>query len=174
MKAKILDFSMGYMNGGKQRMLIEFDGDVTELYEELKDKEVNVEMKQYRKRRSANANAYAWVLINKIAEKQQLPPEEVYRETIRNIAGVSTIVCCIDAAAEKLQQAWRAKGIGWQAEVLDSKLDGCKNVMVWYGSSVYDTKQMSALIDLLVQECKQLGIPTDTPEEIERMKALWQ
>lgn len=174
MKAKILDFSMGYMNGGKQRMLIEFDGDVTELYEDLKDKDVNIEMKQFRKRRSANANAYAWVLINKIAEKQQLSPEEVYRETIRNIAGVSDIVCCIDAAAEKLQQAWTAKGIGWQTEVLDSKLEGCKNIVVWYGSSVYDTKQMSALIDLLVQDCKNLGIPTDTPEEIERMKALWQ
>jgi hypothetical protein len=173
MKAKILDFSMGYMNGGKQRLLLEFDGDITELYEDLKDKDVNVELKQYRKKRSANANAYAWVLIGKIAENQQLSPEEVYKETIQNIPGVYSVVCCKEEAAEKFRQGWSAKGIGWQTEELDSKLEGCKNIVVWYGSSVYDTKQMSALIDKLIQDCKALGIPTDTPEEIERMKALW-
>lgn len=172
MKARIIDFSIGY--GKKQRMSLEFDGDVTELYEDLKDVEIECSLKKYRKRRSNNANAYAWVLINAIAERQNLPPAEVYREAIRNIPGVSEIVCVREFAAEKLIQIWKSKGIGWQTEQMQSKIDGCVNVVLFYGSSVYDTKQMSLLIDQLVQDAKALGIPTDTPEEIARIKALWQ
>ena len=38
----------------------------------------------------------------------------------------------------------------------------------------FDTKEMSILIDGTVQEAKQLGIRTETPDEIERMKSLWK
>lgn len=46
------------------------------------------------------------------------------------------------------------------------------NLQCWYGSSQFDSSQMHRLIELIVQECQQLGIPTMTPEEIAKLKGL--
>jgi hypothetical protein len=128
-----------------------------------------VEIKKHRKKRSLDANAYAWVLIDKLAEALSLDKAAVYREAIRSIGGVSEVVCVKEPAAEKLMSAWKAHGIGWQTETLKSKLEGCVNVVLYYGSSTYDTNQMSLLIDRLVCEAKELGIETMSPEELRRL-----
>ena len=47
-------------------------------------------------------------------------------------------------------------------------------LQVYYGSSTFDTKEMSVFIDGIVRECKELGIETMTPAELERMKSQWQ
>lgn len=41
------------------------------------------------------------------------------------------------------------------------------------GSSEYDTVEMSHFIDRIVEEAKELGIETATPDELERMKQEW-
>ena len=51
---------------------------------------------------------------------------------------------------------------------------GYKRIVVYYGSSTYDTKQMSALIDSLVQEAQALGIETLPPAEIARLNSQWE
>jgi hypothetical protein len=75
----------------------------------------------------------------------------------------------VDKAVDRLCQVWSRNGLGWQTETFPSKIEGCTNVILYYGSSSYDTEQMSALIDYLVQECKALGIETMPPEEIESL-----
>ena len=131
-----------------------------------------LELKKVKKRRSLDANAYAWVLIDRLAARLGTSKEEVYRETIRNIPGVSEIVCCRQSAAHSLMETWKGRGIGWQAEEMPSKIKGCVNVVLYYGSSVYDSRQMSALIDELVRECHEQRIETMGPEEIRRLEGL--
>jgi hypothetical protein len=53
---------------------------------------------------------------------------------------------------------------------MPSKINGCTNVILYYGSSTYNTAQMSLLIDHLVQDAKALGIETMTPQELEALK----
>jgi hypothetical protein len=74
---------------------------------------------------------------------------------------------------DDLCEAWESKGIGWQTDRLQSKLEGCTNVVLYYGSSVYDSKQMSRLIELIVQDCKANGIETLTPHELEMLCEKW-
>ena len=69
---------------------------------------------------------------------------------------------------------YKRQGLGWQVETLESKLKGCTNVVLYYGSSSYDTKQMSMLIDNIVQDCKALGIETMTPRELQALKDGWK
>ncbi len=143
-------------------------------YDELKDKErLAITVKPFRKKRSLDANAYAWVLIDKLAEKINLSKEEIYQRAIRQIGGVSETVCVVDAAVDKVCKAWQTHGLGWMAETMESKLDGCTNIILYYGSSIYDTRQMSALIDNIVQDCQAVGIETKTPAQIEEMLSLW-
>ena len=134
----------------------------------------NYEIEQKRKKRSLDANAYFFVLADKLAEKLNIPKEEIYRSCIKEIGGVSEIVCVKNEAVEKLCEGWRHNGLGWQTDTIPSKLEGCTNVVLYYGSSTYDTEQMSRLIDIVVQDCKALGIETKTPDEIANMLSLWE
>ena len=133
-------------------------------------KRYTVEVKEYRQKRSLDANAYAWVLIDKLAAKLNLSKAEVYRNAIREIGGVSETVCVLERGADALCNGWQRNGLGWQAEKLPSKITGCVNVVLYYGSSSYDTAQMSRLIDNLVEEAKSQGIETMTPAELQRLE----
>lgn len=140
---------------------------------EKKDKKYIAEMKEYRERRSLDANAYAWVLMDKLAEKTGIPKTTIYRSYIREIGGNNTVVCSVEAAVDSLVAGWSKNGLGWVTDVSPSKIEGCKNVTLYYGSSTYDTRQMSRLIDLVVQDCKEQGIETMTPFELDALKERW-
>ena len=137
--------------------------------EGLENTDLDINVKKHRKKRSLDANAYAWVLIGKIAEAMHIDRKEVYRDAIRSIGGNHEIVCVQDKAVESLRRGWESLGIGWQMETMPSKIKDCTTVFLYYGSSTYDTKQMSLLIDHLVQDAKELGIETLTPAELEAM-----
>lgn len=173
---RIVDASIDFVTGvPKVTLAINEKNDFLQGYDDLKDLEkLSIEIKQYRARRSLDANAYCWVLIDKIAESQGISKEEVYREAIKSIGGNSEIVCVKNEAVERLCEGWRRNGIGWQTDTFPSKIDNCTNVILYYGSSVYDSKQMSLLLENLIQDCKALDIQTETPEMIAKMKSLWE
>lgn len=141
-----------------------------EITKGLKDKkEYVIEIKEYREKRSLDANAYCWTLIDKLTEKTGIPKIEIYRDAIKNIGGNSETVCVVNEAVDKLINGWQHNGIGWVTDTYDSKIKGCTNVILYYGSSMYDTKQMARLIDNIIQECKQQDIETLPPHKIEGM-----
>jgi hypothetical protein len=77
-------------------------------------------------------------------------------------------------AVKRWIEVWQGKGLGWISEVLeDSKLEGYKKVISYYGSSVYDSREMSILVDEIVQECKALNIETMAKEELQSLKDSW-
>lgn len=148
--------------------------DFRQMVDDLKECEkLSIEVKPFRQRRSLDANAYCWVLIDKLAEKMGESKETIYRQYITNIGGNSEIVCVLNKAVERLCEGWRRNGIGWQTQTFESQIRGCTNVILYYGSSVYDSAQMAKLLDLIIQDCKELGIPTETPSEIARLKSMW-
>ncbi len=171
LKGKLLNLSVSPT--GKQVLKVELDGDFTQRYDDLKDFPVTVEVKRWRRDRSLDANAYFWLLADRLAAEMGISKEEVYRTQIRQIGGVSTTVCVKSEAVDQLCEVWKNNGIGWQSETFDSKIPGCTNVILYYGSSTYDTKQMSALIEKTVQDCQAVGIETKTPEEIQSLLDQW-
>ena len=148
--------------------------DFESLVDELKDKEkLSIEVKPYREKRSLDANAYFFVLADKLAERMRLTKEEIYRNAIRDIGGVSETVCVKDEAVQRLCEGWSKNGLGWQTETFPSKIKGCSNVILYYGSSTYDKEQMSRLIEHIVQDCHAVGIETRTPDELANLISLW-
>lgn len=140
---------------------------------EMKPKKYSVEIKEHKERRSLDANAYFWVLLDKLAEKVNIPKTEIYRNYIREIGGVSETVCVKNEAVEKLCEGWGRNGIGWQTDTMPSKIEGCTNVILYYGSSTYSSEQMQRLTKLCVDDCKNVGIEVMTPNEIAKMLSLW-
>ena len=132
------------------------------------------EITKKRQKRSLDANSYMWVLIGKIAAAVGIPAQEVYRRAIRD-AGEYTPLPIRNDAVDEFSRIWESKGIGWFIDVLDdSKWPGFKLVAAYHGSSSYSTKQMSRLIDSVVEDAKALSIETLTPMELARMKEEWK
>ena len=131
---------------------------------------LSIEAKPYRAKRSLDANAYAWVLFTKIAEVAQSSKDEIYEEMLQKYGyiyqddeGYITVTVKAEVDMSKIQGHWKFyKSNGQFSSYLMIK-----------GSSEYDTAEMAKFIDAVVQEAKELGIETATPDEIERMKAAW-
>ena len=140
----------------------------------LQGKDASAELDVWKKKRSLDSNAYAWVLIDKIAAATNQKKIDVYRQEIKEIGGNSTTVCAVTQSVETLCANWESNGDGWVTEPFESKIEGCTNVRLYYGSSRYDVAQMSALIDALIQDAKELGIETLPPDELERMMSRWK
>lgn len=163
---------------GKPMLTLEVNEDksaVLEMYEELKTAErLAIKIGKFKKKRSLDANAFCWVLISKLAEKLNIPKAEIYRSAIKEIGGNSDTVCVQDKAVQSLCDGWNHNGLGWITETFPSKIEGCTNVTLYYGSSTYDTAQMSRLVNMIVQECEQLGIETKSQEEIDSLLSSWK
>ena len=140
-----------------------------------KDRLYDLEVKEHRKKRSLDANAYAWVLINKIADALRITPKEIYRQAIQNVGGNYEILPVKTEAAEHFKQVWEAQGLGWPCvDMGKSKIDGYRNLRAYYGSSTYSTTQMAQLIDILLQDCRALDIQVKSDEEIASIMGGWR
>ena len=142
------------------------------LIEQLKGLKLNVELKKWFKKRSTDANAYMWVLIREISKKIDSTPKEIYRDAISYLNTYDVLPIRNDAVSRFVEN-WQKQGDGWICETFDSKLDGYTNVRAYYGSSVFDSKEMSQLIEIIVNECKELGIETKPPEELKSLLEVW-
>lgn len=173
LQGKLSDVSIDYTTK-KPKLTFLINNSINSL-EEIENVDLlDIEAKKHRNKRSLDANAYCWVLLGKLAEKMNIKTVDVYKMAIKDI-GVYEVVPIKNEAVEKFVQAWSKNGIGWVCEVIgESKINGYTNLKVYYGSSSYDAKEMSRLIDSIVEDCKMQGIPTDTPEQIARYKEAWK
>lgn len=168
---KIIDITKNIFNN-KVRVTLEIDEDILEYLEQLhklKEEKLSIEIKKYREKRSLDANAYCWVLLQKMAEILKKDKDEVYVDMICKY-GVFTHYIVKPSAVERTKKVWRA--VRELGEVTVNGKTGIQ-LQCYFGSSTYDTKEMSVLIDGIVGECKEMGIQTLTPAEIEDMKRKW-
>ena len=101
-----------------------------------------------------------------------IPKETLYRGYIKDVGGISDTVCVKTESVPKLCATWEKNGLGWQWASFPSSTNGYTNVILYYGSSTYDTAQMARLIDLIVQDCKSQQIETADPEDVKSLRQM--
>lgn len=140
----------------------------------VRDKTYTVEITPKRKKRSLNANGYMWELCEKLAEANGITKEDVYRKAIKEVGVFKDFSSLSESDAKTLRTAWEMLGTGWLTEQLDYMPDG-EHIIIrcYYGSSRYNTKQMSRLIDNIIEDCIACGIETMTPAELSLLKGAW-
>lgn len=166
---KIAAVNIDFVTGTPQiTFAVNEKSDVMQAYDELNGVDLlTIDVKPYRKRRSLNANAYAWKLITEIADVIRAPKDTVYLQMLKRY-GQSELISVLSHIQIK-------DYVKYYEEAGESELHGklFKHYRVYKGSSEFDTREMAILIDGIVSEAKELNIPTETPDEIERMKSLW-
>lgn len=143
---------------GKAEITLQTDKDALPCLETLPDGELLVSIKKKPKKRTLTQNAYLWKLLGDIGAKLSIPREEVYRSYVRDY-GPSDLVTLSKAAAPRFKREWEAKGKGWICDMVSSD-ENSVDLLAIYGSSSYDTKEMSAVLEAVIKDCEEMGIPT--------------
>jgi hypothetical protein len=150
----------------------EWNPDVASQYNDIVNVPLDISASRHRKKRSLDANRYAWELMTLIASDVGSSKEEVYEEMLLRY-GQFQLNEDGDAVCIHVPH-------GVDVGVLPGhwmKIRECGNsdqYAMIKGTSEYDTKEMSIFIDGVVSEAKELGIETLPPDEIERMKGEWK
>ena len=161
----LIDFATGKP---KLELSVNEVNDFKQLVDDLKDKEkLSFDIKQYREKRSLNANNYAWKLLTEIANVLRANKEDIYLLMLKRY-GQSEII----SALAHIPIGGYVK---YCEEAGESTLKGklFKHYKVYKGSSEFDSREMSIFLDGIVSEAKNIGIPTETPDQIARLKSLW-
>jgi len=166
MRGRIKDLGFGLQ--GDLTVTLTLPRHHADSLKKLMDADIEADIKKYREKRSLSQNAYAWTLITKIAQSINPPMnrEEVYIEMLKRY-GQGGIISVQKDKADDVTRAFDyyiPKGEG--------QVNGKEflHLMVYVGSSQYDTKEMATFISGIVEEAKDLGIETLTPDEIARLR----
>lgn len=178
MRAKLKDLTLN--RDGSQNLTLTIFEDYREAYDELADKDLEIDIKKISKRRSLEANSFLWSLCDQISKKSSKystdGKNEIYRDAIRKKGVWKEVFIREDAAADFIR-GWSKHGLGWFADIMDefSGKDGkvFKQIHVYFGSSIYSANELAPVIDYVVMIANDLGIPTLTPKEEERMLGSW-
>ena len=146
----------------------------------LEGKDLDIKASQHREKRSLTQNAYYWTLCAKLAAKHNISTTRLHNLMLRDVAPPFIIDGRI--AMQPIPDTDKAEEEILETDTFHLKptsgiiVGNDKNVYRWYivlrGSSTFDTKEMTTLLDRLIEECKGNGIDTATPEELARMRAI--
>lgn len=140
---------------------------------EQKQRVYDLEIKEHREKRSLEANRYLWALLGELASVLGTTKEELYLQKVREY-GIFKDFYLTEDEYKTFKIAWESLGTGWPTEQVDYNQDGERRLIrAYYGSSKYNTKQMSRLLDSVVEDCKMQGIETATDAELSLMKEEW-
>lgn len=136
--------------------------------ENIKDNKKLYRFEPYKEKRSNKANKYFWELLGQLCLEMGLDTIEEYKKRVRQLGVFRYWEIDKDNVAT-FNKMWSDNGIAWFTDVVDIAENGKIGINAYYGSSSYNTKQMAKLIDGVVQDCKSIGIETETPENIKSL-----
>lgn len=139
-----------------------------------KDTKLAIHIAKWRKKRSLDANAYLWALCTRIAAHPEIKStkEEIYEFFLQKNELYYTdddgyVVVTVPSRTDmsKLEGHWK---------YLQTSEDGkFKAYAMLKGSSLMDSKEMSELLNLVVDKARELGIDTITDWDKQLMLEEW-
>ena len=140
----------------------EHRGAVMRWIRSKKNRAYELTVKEHRKKRSQDANAKLWAILGEMSTVLHIPPEEIYQGYIPDVGGNYWIVPVKTEAVGKVSEDWCRGHIGRLADdmgpCMSKDLQGFRNLKLYRGSSEYDSATFSRLLELVMQDCHQIGI----------------
>lgn len=168
LQGKLSDVSIDYTTK-KPKLTFLINNNITSL-EEIENVELlDIEAKKHREKRKLNCNAYLWVLLQEMADKLNTSKDELYIDMLGKY-GVFTHVIVKEKAVNKFMEEYRlVKDLG---KITVNGTTG-HQLQCYFGSSNYDSKEFSVLLNGVVNEAKEIGIVTLDEIELNSMYEEW-
>lgn len=173
MRGRLRDLTMN--RDRTQNITVTVQADFREKFDQLRDRDLDIEIKVHREKRSKNANAYFHVLVNKIAAELNESDEAVKTRLVIEYGVVARDEDGM-VIGFKLPASVDVSRIYPYTRLFDQRVEGGKTFkcyLVLKPTHDMDTKEMARLIDGAIEEAKELGIETDTPETLARYREEW-
>lgn len=132
------------------------------------DEQKVYELKEYKQKRRLNANNLLWLLVNKLAIAIKSTADEVYIAMLKRYGECQLV---------SVKSEINVNGFFKYYEEVGKSILKCQSYThykIYLGSSEMNTKQMSRLIDGVIDECKALEIETMPEEYVKRLKEEWR
>ena len=144
--------------------------ELPDIFDKTRDTDLNLEIKQHRNHRSKDANALLWECIGRLAMALRADKWDIYLLMLKRYGQYTYIVVPPNAAEMVARQGRECEVIG------DININGRDGVQMlcYYGSSTYDTKQFSILLDGVISEMKEIGLTAPTSEDMRRSIEEWE
>ncbi len=165
-KCKVNDLTFNL--NGEQLITLNVQSDFTPFIDNLIDKELEIEIKEYKEKRSLNANALLWKLCNELGNKLRISKEEVYLMALKNYGQSEVISIQSDVNIQGYFKYFEEIGTG---KINNKEFTHYK---IYKGSSEYNTLEMSILLDGVVQDAKEQGIQVLSASELDLIKREWK
>ena len=138
---------------------------------DIKDCEkLSIRAVKYREKRSLDANALLWACLGNIADALRADKWEIYLRMLKRY-GKYTHICVKPNVVDAVRAQWR------ECEVIgEVNINGQKAVQMlcYFGSSTYDTKEFSRLLDGVISEMQEMGLETPASEDMRRALEQWE
>ena len=152
-------------------------GKAMALVRKHKNKLYHLTVKEFKKRRSLDANAKMWALIHEMSEILHMPPTDIYQAYIPDVGNNFKFVPSLPEDVAAWERDWCKGHIGRMVEDVGpcrtEALRGHRLLKLYKGSSEYDVPTFSRLLELVIQDCKQLGIETMSEREKSLLLEEW-
>lgn len=151
------------------------------LQDDLRGQELDLVIDKHREHRSLRQNAYYWQLLEELRAVMGWTRPEAHNRMLRQYGQVEIVAGKVvyipfpdtdEVEAELLQT--EAYHVAPTSDTKEEKGRRYRWYLMLRGSSTYDTQEMSRLVDGLVEEAKEVGIETLTPDDLAKMRAYEQ
>lgn len=139
----------------------------------IKDCEkLSIEAKKYRAKRSLDANGLLWHCLGEIASAMKPPVDkwDVYLQMLRSY-GKYTYICVKPNVVDAMKAQWRECEVVGKIDINGKE---AVQMLCYFGSSTYDTKEFSVLLDGVISEMAEMGLQTPTSQEMQRALEAWE
>jgi hypothetical protein len=178
--AETVTFRTARMETGQLIIDIPHDqrGSVMHWLKNRKDRDYDLTIKEHRNKRSQDANQKMWALIHEMSTMIKLTPVEIYQGYIPDVGNNYRVFPVKPEDINEFAADWCHGHLGRMVEDMGPcrlrDLRGYHNLRCYKGSSEYDTQTFSRLLELVCQDCKQLGINTLSEREQSLLLEEWE
>ncbi|MBQ7030804.1 MAG: hypothetical protein IJN13_00335 [Bacilli bacterium] len=135
---------------------------ITWLLEQQNEKKI-YDLIEHKELRKIKQNKLLWLVLQELADKLETDKLELYKKYIRE-KGVFRVITIDNKSANTFMHVWQEKGIGWICEVV-KKTNKTTDLLAYYGTSSYSSKQLANLLKYIIEDAKEIGIEIISVEE---------
>ena len=131
---------------------------------------LKISAKKYRENRSNNANKLLWHCLGEIAAALRTDKWKVYLLMLKRY-GKFTYICVKPNMVDAMKAQWRECEVIGEVDINGQK---AVQMLCYFSSSTYDTKEFSVLLDGVISEMAEMGLQVPTSQDMQRALEQWE
>lgn len=168
---RVLSVSKDWQTGQLQIAFSVNEPSVASAVDDIRQCEkLSIRAVKFRAKRSLDANALLWLCLGRIADALRADKWDIYLQMLKRY-GKYTYICVKPNVVDAVKAQWREC-----EEIGEVDINGRKAVQMlcYFGSSTYDAKEFSRLLDGVISEMQEMKLETPASEDMRRALEQWE